>query len=74
MKTFGALTISEGGYADYLDCICIKYVTADKWNQYEAGEAGAEARLFFGKLLEKWTPVLTAGGLLYRICQRIYHR
>lgn len=74
LKTFGALTISEGGYADYLDCICIKYVTADKWNQYEAGEAGAEARLFFGKLLEKWTPVLTAGGLLYRICQRIYHR
>ena len=49
-------------------------MTADKWNQYEAGEAGAEARLFFGKLLEKWTPVLTAGGLLYRICQRIYHR
>lgn len=72
LQSFGVTTLSEGGYRDYLDCICIKYAPADEWNQYEADERGAQTRVFFGRILEKLMPVLTFGGVLYRIMQKLY--
>ncbi len=72
LHAFGVKTLSEGGYGDYEDCICVKYAPPDEWNEYEAGESGAQTRLFFGKIVEKLMPVLTFGGLFYRIYQKIY--
>ena len=72
LQSFGVTTISEGGDRDYLDCICIKYAPADAWNGYEADSAGARNRAFFGQILEKFMPFLTAGGLVYRLLGRIY--
>lgn len=74
LQAFGVTTLSEGGYKDYLDCICIKYAPADEWNQYEAGEPGAEMRVRFGVFLEKIMPILTANGLYYRIFQKLYNQ
>ena len=71
LQAFGVTMISEGGYDDYLDCICIKYAPANEWDMYEAGEPGAEARLFFGKILEKLMPLLTACGIVYKMLQMI---
>lgn len=74
LQAFGVTTLSEGGYKDYLDCICIKYAPADEWNSYEAGERGAETRVFFGRILEKLMPLLTLGGVYYKLYQRIYQK
>ena len=71
LQAHGVTTISEGGSRDYLDCICIKYAPANEWNQFEAGEKGALMRVRFGTFLEKLTPVLTWGGLFYRLFQKI---
>ncbi len=67
IRASGAMTISEGGYEDYLDCICIKYALPDEWNDYEANERGAQTRLFFGKILEPMMPVLTGFGVFYKL-------
>ncbi|MBQ6067843.1 MAG: DUF4838 domain-containing protein [Clostridia bacterium] len=67
----GASTISEGGYNDYQDCICVKYAPPDEWNDYEADEQGARTRLFFGKLLERFMPLLTALGFYYMIAKAV---
>ena len=74
LQAFGVTTLSEGGHNDYLDCICIKYAPADEWNDYEAGERGAETRVFFGRILEALMPILTLGGVYYKLYQRIYQR
>ena len=74
LQALGVTTLSEGGYEDYLDCVCIRYAPADEWNMYEAGERGAQTRLFFGRILEKLMPVLTGFGLFYRLFQRIFQR
>ena len=52
LQRYGVTSTREGSYGDYLDCICIRYAPANEWNMYEAGETGAETRLFFGKLLK----------------------
>ena len=67
----GAKTISEGGYGDYQDCICVRYAPPDEWNDYEADETGAQTRLFFGKLLEKFFTQLMAYGFYYQAFQQI---
>ena len=67
LKDHGVQTISEGGYGDYLDCICVRYAPANEWNMYEADESGAQTRLFFGRILEALTPLLSAFGLWYKI-------
>ena len=74
MQAFGLNSISEGGYGDYLDCICIKYVPACEWNTYEADELGAKTRLFFSRILEFFTPILSAFGVYYRIAKIIYSK
>ena len=71
VKASGATTISEGGNNDYLDCLCVRYIPANEWNQFEADESGAKARLFFGKLLERFTPLLSALGFYYEIANRV---
>ena len=63
----GATTISETGYNDYQDCLCVKYAPPDEWNDYEADETGAKTRLFFGQMLERFMPLLTAFGFYYRL-------
>lgn len=67
LQKFGVTQINEGGSGDYLDCLCVRYVPANEWNMYEADESGAKARLFFSKLLERFTPLLSAFGLYYKI-------
>ncbi|MBR6702020.1 MAG: DUF4838 domain-containing protein, partial [Clostridia bacterium] len=67
LQKYGVTALNEGGPSDYLDCICIRYAPANEWNMYEAGETGAETRLFFGELLEKLTPITALLGLLYKI-------
>jgi hypothetical protein len=67
MQSYGVKMLSEGSYDDYLDCLCVRYVPVNEWNMYEPDESGAKARLFFGQLLEKLTPVLSLGGLYYTI-------
>ncbi len=71
LQKFGLHQISEGGYDDYLDCICIPYVPAHEWNTYEADESGARARLFFSKLLRRFTPLLSAFGFFYDIFRAV---
>lgn len=71
LQKFGVRQISEGGYEDYLDCICIPYVPANEWNTYEADESGARARLFFSKLLRRFTPLLSAFGFFYDIFRAV---
>ncbi len=71
-KDHGVVRLNEGGYEDYLDCLCVRYVPANEWNMYEADEIGAQTRLFFGQLLEKLTPFLSAYGLYYKIYRSIY--
>lgn len=64
--------LSEGNeYDDYKDCISIKYTIPDEWDMYEPGEIGAEARNFFGDILEFLIPFLTGFGLLYKIEQAL---
>ena len=69
MKAFGITMISEGSYDDYLDCLCVRYVPVNEWNMYEANERDAQVRLFFGRILEKITPLLAAFGIYYKIAQ-----
>ena len=71
LQAFGVMAINEGGYGDYLDCICVRYVPVNEWNMYEDDEQPAHVRLFFGKLLEKLTPLLTGFGILYRVVSRL---
>ena len=71
LQEFGVAQINEGGHGDYLDCLCIRYVPANEWNMYEADESGAKARLFFSKLLERLTPLLSALGFYYEIANRV---
>lgn len=60
--------LGEGGeYDDFRDCISVKFATPDEWNMYEPDESGARTRTFFGSILEKFMPILTGFGLLYRI-------
>ena len=59
LQSFGVLQISEGSYNDYLDCLCVRYVPVNEWNQYEADEIGAKTRLFFGKLWESMVPMFS---------------
>jgi len=67
MQAYGVRMINEGGYDDYLDCLCVRYVPANEWGMYEADEAGAQIRLFFSKILEFFTPFLSMYGALYKI-------
>ena len=67
MQAFGVTMLSEGSYGDYTDCICVKYAPVNEWNMYEADEAAAQARAFFGRILEFFTPLLAAFGLYYKI-------
>ena len=71
MKASGITMINEGGYDDYLDCLCVKYVPVNEWNMYEADERDAQVRLFFGKILESITPLLAAFGIYYRIARSV---
>ena len=66
-KAYGVRMISEGSYDDYLDCLCVRYVTTNEWNMYEADESGAQTRLSFGKFIESITPFLSFYGLLYKL-------
>ncbi len=34
---------------------------------FEAGESGAETMNFFGKIPERFTPLLTGFGLIYKL-------
>ena len=47
------------------------YAPPDEWNEYEADEIGAKTRLFFGKLLEKFTPLLAAFGFYYKVFRKV---
>ncbi len=67
MQAFGITMLNEGGSGDYLDCICVKYAPVNEWNMYESDEPPAQARAFFGRILEFFTPLLAAFGLYYRI-------
>ncbi len=67
LRAHGVTTLSEGGYGDYYDCICIKYAPADEWNAYEADEIGAKTRRFFSRILERFVHLLAAFGLYYKI-------
>ena len=67
----GAQTISESGYGDYQDCICVKYAPPDEWNDYEADEIGARTRRYFGKILERFTPLLAALGFYYSVMKKV---
>ena len=71
LQKFGVTQINEGGSGDYLDCLCIRYVPANEWNMYEADESGAKARLFFSKLLRRFTPLLSAFGFFYDIFRAV---
>lgn len=72
LQAYGINTICEGGYGDYLDNICIRYTPANEWNMYEADELGAQTRLFFGRILEFFTPLLSAFGLYYQIAKWLH--
>lgn len=74
LQAYGVQGLNEGGYGDYLDCICVRYVPANEWTMYEADESAAQARLKFSKFLEKITPLLTLFGLYYKIYQAIYNK
>ena len=64
----GATSISEGSEGDYLDCLCPQYAPVEEWNDYEADESGAKARLFFySKLFEPLTYLFSAFGFYYKI-------
>ena len=67
LQAFGVIMINEGGYNDYLDCACVRYVPANEWGMYEADESGTQARLFFSRILEFLTPLLSMYGLLYKL-------
>ena len=67
LQKFGVTMINEGGDGDYLDCLCIRYVPANEWRMYEPDESGAKARLFFSKILERFTPILAAFGMYYKM-------
>ncbi len=69
LKEFGVNMLNEGGYGDYLDCYCIRYVPANEWNMYEADEPAPHFRLFFGRILELFTPLLAAFGMYYGIAR-----
>ncbi len=73
LQAFGVMGINEGGYGDYLDCICVRYVPANEWSMYEPDEKAAQIRLKWGRFLEKITPLLTLWGLYFRIYQSIYN-
>ena len=66
-KAHDVRMISEGSYDDYLDCLCVRYVTTNEWNMYEPDESGAQTRLAFGRILESVTPFLSLYGLLYKL-------
>ena len=66
-KAHDVRMISEGSYDDYLDCLCVRYVTTNEWNMYEADESGAQTRLSFGKFFESLVPFLSFYGLLYKL-------
>lgn len=65
LQAFGVTMLNEGGQGDYLDCICVRYVPACEWTMYEADESGAKARLFFSRILEIFTPILSLFGAYY---------
>ena len=67
LQAYDVRMICEGGYDDYLDCLCVRYVPVCEWNMYEADESDAQARLFFGGIFESLVPFLSLYGLLYRL-------
>ncbi len=69
LQAHGVTTLSEGGYGDYLDCLCVKYAPPDEWNMYEPDEIGARTRFFFGKILEFFTPILALFGAYYKVAR-----
>ena len=71
LQKFGVTQINEGGPGDYLDCLCVRYVPANEWNMYEADESGAKARLFFSRILERFTPILSAFGMYYKMFKKV---
>ena len=71
MVASGVTMISEGGYDDYLDCLCVRYVKVNEWSMYEPDESGAKARLFFGRIWEKLHPLFGLFGLFYKIFQSV---
>ena len=71
LRAHGVTTLSEGGYGDYYDCICIKYAPADEWNDYEADEIGAKTRRFFSRILERFVHLLAAFGLYYKVYRSV---
>ena len=66
LQAYGVTMISEGSYNDYIDCACVRYVPVNEWNMYEADEIGTQVRLFFARILEYFTPLLSAFGLFYK--------
>ena len=72
LKAFGVKQLNESGYGDYLDCACIRYAPADKWNDYEEGEDDSASLQAFGKFCEKYlVPVLSAFGLYYKFVRAV---
>ena len=64
----GTKRMSEGQeWGDYLDCAAVRFAPVDDWNSYEAEESGTKAINFFGGILEKLMPVLTAFGGFFKI-------
>ena len=72
LQAFGVKQIDEFSYGDYLDCACIRYAPANKWNEFEAGESETKARTDVGSFYEKYlSPLLFAFGLYYKIAEAI---
>ena len=68
LKAFGVKQLDEFSYGDYLDCSCIRYAPANKWNEYEDGEDDSVSLQAFGRFCEKYlVPVLSAFGLYYKL-------
>ena len=72
LQAFGVKQIDEFSYGDYLDCACIRYAPANKWNDFEADESETQTRLNVGSFYETYmVPILFAFGLYYKIAQAI---
>ena len=71
IKAGGATTLSEGGWGRYLECAAVRYAAPDDWNSYSEDETATKWINYFGRLLERFTPLLAAFGFYYRTSRNI---
>ena len=72
LKVFGVKQLDEFSFGDYLDCSCVRYAPANKWNDYEEGEDDSRKLQAFGRICEKYlVPFFSAFGLYYKIIRSV---